>query len=181
MPIMTVCLAVATLGIDVGWQPMPEGGTQYIIQLSPQELDLLRRGGELGSDIPPKAGDVRAYQIVVGTKSLPRQAATVAPKPPEVKLHEEPLASRLAPPTLKPDVTARSIAEKPTAFFGQETPLAKQPSPAAEPTSPSPGKPWLPLIVTLFALFASLGGNVFLGWIAWDSRQRCRTQCSAAV
>ncbi|HTU24428.1 MAG TPA: hypothetical protein VMF30_03450 [Pirellulales bacterium] len=33
-------------------------------------------------------------------------------------------------------------------------------------------KPWLPLTVALLTLFASLGGNVFLGWVAWDSYTR---------
>jgi hypothetical protein len=37
-----------------------------------------------------------------------------------------------------------------------------------------PPKPWLPLTLTMLALFASLGGNVFLGWVAWDSYNRSR-------
>jgi hypothetical protein len=37
-----------------------------------------------------------------------------------------------------------------------------------------PTKPWLPLTLAMLALFASLGGNVFLGWIAWDSYNRDR-------
>jgi hypothetical protein len=33
--------------------------------------------------------------------------------------------------------------------------------------------PWLPLTVTLL-LFLSIGGNVYLAWVAWDARNRSR-------
>lgn len=36
-------------------------------------------------------------------------------------------------------------------------------------------KPWALFTVTLFALFASLGGNLYLGWMNWDMRQRFRS------
>ena len=35
-------------------------------------------------------------------------------------------------------------------------------------------RPWWALSLTLLALFASLGGNVYLGWIAWESQCRYR-------
>ena len=41
--------------------------------------------------------------------------------------------------------------------------------------SPAAAKPWLPLWLTAVALFASLGANVYLGWIAVDVRRRWRT------
>jgi hypothetical protein len=43
-----------------------------------------------------------------------------------------------------------------------------------ENPAPPETKPWLPLTVAMLALFASLGGNVFLGWVAWDSYNRSR-------
>jgi hypothetical protein len=58
----------------------------------------------------------------------------------------------------------------------EPTPQAKAGSPAVSPptnaTAESPSRPWLALTVSLFVLFASLGGNVFLGWIAHDARAR---------
>jgi hypothetical protein len=40
-------------------------------------------------------------------------------------------------------------------------------------TEPKP-QPWAPLVVTIVLLACSLGGNVFLGWIAADARARYR-------
>ncbi len=42
--------------------------------------------------------------------------------------------------------------------------------PLTEPTS----QPWAPLVVTIVLLACSLGGNIFLGWIAADARARYR-------
>ena len=41
---LTICIAAATLGFNFGWQRLPEGGMEYIIQLDPQSLDALRAG-----------------------------------------------------------------------------------------------------------------------------------------
>jgi hypothetical protein len=42
------------------------------------------------------------------------------------------------------------------------------------PVSKEPAKPWLPFTVTAVALVFSLGGNLYLGWITWETRQRFR-------
>ena len=73
MNTLMICVAAATLGIEVGWQRLPEGGTEYIIQLDPQTLETLRSGKPLHSDIPPAAGEVRSYRIIMGTQKLPRE------------------------------------------------------------------------------------------------------------
>ncbi len=46
---------------------------------------------------------------------------------------------------------------------------------AASPGTDKSGKPWGLLTFALLCLFASLGGNVYLGWIAWDTHGRYRT------
>ena len=125
MNTMFIYVAAATLGFQVGWQRLPEGGTEYIIQLDAASIDALRSGQPLHSDIPSAAGEVRAYRIVMGR--------------------------------------GKPIREDPP------------PKPAPPPAAPvEPAKPWLPLTLTLLGLFASLGANVFLGWIAWGFRQRCQ-------
>ncbi len=62
----TCLLAAAVLGVDVGWQPLPGGGMEYIIQIEPELLEALRRGEVVVSQVPPQVKDVRQYRIVIG-------------------------------------------------------------------------------------------------------------------
>jgi hypothetical protein len=148
---LMICVAAAMLAIDVGWQRLPEGGTEYIIQLDPQTLETLRSGKPLQSDIPPAAGEVRSYRITVGTEKLPRDT----PFPAKRAVYVE--QSGAAP--------ADKVPQKAT--------------PPSEPEAPA--KPWLPLTCTLLGLFASLSANVYLGWIAWDLRGRYLAKCRAGA
>lgn len=170
---LAMCIAATAVGVEVGWQRMPEGGMEYIIHLDPQTLELLRAGETFRSDIMPDAGEVHSYRIVLGTKRPPRETPPAKPK------SDDPTQSRsAAPQTLPPDPRGKPFPERTAAFEESKDAAATVESPPQPPPSPSqptpPAKPWLPLTLTLFALFASLGANVFLGWIAWDFRQRCR-------
>jgi hypothetical protein len=69
-----LCVAAIALGIDVGWQPLPEGGLEYIIQIEPNMLQRLKDGVEITSDVDPSLRGIRSYRIVVGNKELPRRA-----------------------------------------------------------------------------------------------------------
>ena len=136
MNTLLICVAAATLGFDVGWERLPSGGMEYIIQLDSARIDALRSGLPLGSEIPAAAGEIRAFRIVMGSAQLKRE--TPPPK--------------LAPPLPTPAMPAKPAAVEPT-----------------PPAQPSP--PWA---LTILGLFASLGANVFLGWITWGLRRRCR-------
>jgi hypothetical protein len=158
---LSVFVAAATLGFDVGWQRLPEGGMEYIIQLDPQTLDALRSGQVLQSDIPSAAGEVRSYRIVVGGQRPPRESPL--PRPAPVAKVETKV--RAAPPAAQPPPRAEHRKQE---------------------TAPiEPAKPWLPLTLTLFGLFASLASNLYLGWIAAGLWRRCRRaapgRSSAAV
>jgi hypothetical protein len=155
MNTLCFCIATALLGIDVGWQRMPEGGMEYIIQLDAQTMESLRMGRAVQSDIPPAAGPVRSYRIIVGSKPLPHEAPPIA--------HE----------ALSPDPNVKKLSEH-TAIYSEPKPTPQTPNivPAIETSLKEPTKPWLPLIYTLLGLFASLGANAFLGWIAWDYRRQ---------
>jgi hypothetical protein len=139
---LVLCVAAAAVG-SVGWQRMPDGEMEYIIQLESAALESLRAGQAIQSDISPSAGEVRSFRIIVGTKQLPRDV---------------PLPERLAV-YVQPGAAA---SEKPS------------PTPPAEVQPEEPPPPWLPLTFTLLGLFASVGANVYLGWIAWDFRRRWR-------
>jgi hypothetical protein len=45
-----------------------------------------------------------------------------------------------------------------------------KPELAGQPVS----RPWFPLIAAIVLLGCSIGGNVFLGWVAYDARNRYR-------
>ncbi|MFZ1936601.1 MAG: hypothetical protein WCB27_14320 [Thermoguttaceae bacterium] len=127
---LLLCVAAATLGFQYGWELLPDGRMEYIIQLDPAAIEALRDGQTLRSDIPTAAGEIRAYRIVMG-RGRPRQD-TPPPKP--------------APPPAK----------------------------AALVEPPRPAQSSFPLTLTILGLFASLGANVFLAWIAWGFRRRCQ-------
>jgi hypothetical protein len=178
MGAVMVCIAVATLGIDVGWQRLPDGGMEYIIQVEPQTLDALGSGQTVQSDIPSNAGDIRAFRIVVGTKKLPHE--TPLGGPPRVDVLKPPASPPESPPTaprsLSLDPATKPLPEQPAAFT-QPTAMPSDASKSTLPSAPpphEPSQPWLPLTFALLGLFASFGANLFLGWIVWDLRQRCR-------
>jgi hypothetical protein len=65
----------------------------------------------------------------------------------------------------------------------QQTPAAQPPPNATNWQPPSSEKatqeaeeptPWMPLILTTFALFASLGANAYIAWLAWSFFWRFR-------
>lgn len=67
-------LALATLGVDYGWRLDEKGQLEYIIQISPTQLETLSESPEgITSAIPPEvARHVKRFRIVVGNESLPR-------------------------------------------------------------------------------------------------------------
>ncbi len=85
------------------------------------------------------------------------------------------------PNILSPDPTGKPIAERQAVYVA---PADTTPEPVSESAFDSPSdfgplqderaKPWPVLTVTLLGLFASLGGNAFLLWVAVGLRNRCR-------
>jgi len=69
-----LCLAALALGVDAGWQPLADGGLEYIIQIPPHALERLKQGEAVASDIPVTLRGVRSCRIVVGSRELPRES-----------------------------------------------------------------------------------------------------------
>jgi len=73
-----VLLTIAAVGIDYGWQPGRDGQLEYIIQIQPNQLDSLRHGQDITSEISPEARGVRRFRIHVGTGPVPRISSNPA-------------------------------------------------------------------------------------------------------
>ena len=75
-------LAATTMGIEVGWQPLSDGGVEYIIQIEPDLLPLLADNQDITSEVPADL-DVRRYRITVGTGKVHRdKGRRAANRPP---------------------------------------------------------------------------------------------------
>lgn len=66
-------VAATAIGINVGWQPLSNGGFEYIIQIEPQTLESLQRGEDITSLLPPSVQGLRGYRITMGNAPLPHQ------------------------------------------------------------------------------------------------------------
>lgn len=180
-------VSLCLLGVDVGWQPLATGGVEYIIQIDPQELNLIRREGA-ESSVPFEVKDIRRHRIVIGTDKLPR-----TPPPPEKEKPSAPATGSFreggkpgTPSTMGlrgwPPPDASKEPAGPPKQGGPES-KPKEPAgggkSATENKAPPSGKPdettgwWWPLGLML-GLLGSLGGNVYLGWITWETRARYR-------
>jgi len=115
-----VGLVAVILGIDAGWQPTPNGGLEYIIQIEPEMLDRLRAGQEIQSDIPPELRSVESYRIIVGKNKLPRKGlpskSATAPKP---TAEENPAPVKKPPPEQETKAVPKPTADQ-TRMPGQE-------------------------------------------------------------
>ena len=177
MNALVMCIALVTAGIDVGWERRPEGGVEYIIQLDPAMLESLRAGETIESSKLPQVRDVRSWRILVGNRTLPREEPATDLETPSLP------DPRGQPPTvpfaLPPDPIGKPITEQPAAIAEPEkTDTKPEPktTPDVQPEQPEqPDKPWLPLTLTIIGLFASIGANVYLGWIVWELRKRFQT------
>lgn len=83
-------------------------------------------------------------------------------------------------PPVSTGAQATSLTEQPPAGAAVherqlDTPSAREDTPDEKRAAgTSPERPWGPLLAAVTALFASFGGNLFLGWTTWGLRTRYR-------
>jgi hypothetical protein len=65
-------MAWGLMGATVGWQPLPGGGMEYLIQIEPNRLELFKEEG-ITSDVPSNVQDIRSVRVVVGNADLPKK------------------------------------------------------------------------------------------------------------
>ncbi|MBX3415757.1 MAG: hypothetical protein KF708_23940, partial [Pirellulales bacterium] len=72
-------LACSVPTVDVGWLQLEDGAYEYIIQIDPDQLESMRAGRDILSDLPPALHHIRRYRITVGNAPLPHEGV-----PPEL-------------------------------------------------------------------------------------------------
>ena len=153
---------------------------EYIIQLDPQICWRYRTGEPIQSNIPPSAGKIHSYRIVVGTQKLPRDMPPVD----KIRLNRRSqsfpmrkgLRLRCRTPCRPTPAESSSPRSRPFSCNRKTPPRPISPSGTAptEDETGKPAKPWLPLTFTVLGLVASLSANMYLGWIVVDLRRRWR-------
>jgi len=190
------------VGLDVGWRALPAGGVEYIIQIAPYELEVFKQDKSIEGDIPSQLRDIRSYRIVVGTDILPREdppkaASTAAPSlavppwpgtttsvagdrkksgrsffSPIASLWDRyPFAQSDSDPTKRIGQQEPSETKK-TANIPSDRKSEQKPAPSVQADSKEPPKPSSSWITMGIVLCGSLGGNLYLVWITWETRAR---------
>jgi hypothetical protein len=92
------CFALAMVGVDLGYQPAPDGGMEYTIQISPASLRTFRPGDPFELDVPREVQNLRTthFRVTTGDERLPRILPAAAPAS----------AAAAAPPATAPNVQA---------------------------------------------------------------------------
>lgn len=136
MSSIVILAAVAALGIEVGWEPLAEGGHEYTIQIEPQLIDTLVEGTDIVSEVPAQL-HVRRYRVTIGSGKLKRndgeiQAALPAP-PTDTPRHETPrhdTTARHDPPPRRDPPGSSTLEDAPRwAPEPEEKPLETDPEP----------------------------------------------------
>lgn len=175
-------------GVATDWISLPESGVECLILIEPRAFDELKQPGRtIRGVIPPHVKDVRGFKVAAGTKqSLPESPkATVAEaaRPAEAAVEKappDPPAFQPNPSAFQPDPKGRPLRAQRAVHVepvgAKRKPPATSPAgqPARQEERAEPSKPWLPLTLALIGLFASLGANVFLLWMAGGFRKRYR-------
>jgi hypothetical protein len=213
MHALIVGVAWGVVGLTAGSRALPGGGVEYIIQLTPHELELFKQDKVIEGEIPPEVKDIRSYRIQVGDRLLPQETAKTPPTPPARPATREPAKAPPAKPTsttYNPFAALTSLAErnpfsqgpsasrsssaedarrageklfgakatatehKPDDKKGEEKRPDDKTAKTQHPASKEPAKPWAPFTVALGTLVVSLGCNLYLGWITWETRKRFR-------
>ena len=131
---LVVLVTAAAMGIEVGWEPIAEGGHEYTIQIEPQLLDLLNRGqDEIVSEVPPNV-HIRRYRVLVGTGTLPR---VDGPAEPPAAVHETAPPPASTRDTIAPPFDDKELADRPEAAPADEPEKAAETAGSKDEEAPS--------------------------------------------
>jgi hypothetical protein len=123
---------VAAQAVQFGWQPLPDGGLEYLVQVEPELLDSFHQEG-FTSDVPANLQrNLRRIRITIGTAKLPNQGDVIGPK--EISKATEPTPA--APRDLISDSVNSKVIEQPQAT-ATAPPLLPTPAASPPPSEPS--------------------------------------------
>jgi len=183
--------ALTLVGVDLGYQPATNGGTEFIIQISPATLQASRPGDPFEIDVPKEAQGLRPthFRVTMGNGPLPHvvsDAARYAPATAPIVSASPVIPAAATSPTL-PSATApipspSSLAQPRTTVAHTNPLLRDAANPATSAESRFPGlapvgnsgqidRPWLVMCLAVIGLLAS---NTYVGWLFVDARQRYR-------
>lgn len=134
---LTAILVTARLAqaVQFGWQPLPDGGIEYQIQVEPELLDSFRKDG-FTSDLPENLQrNLRRIRITVGNAKLPNEGDVNGPK--QMASVKVPSPSTTEPTTS--DVGKNNFAQQPAANNSAPPLLSanQPPSTPADASTPS--------------------------------------------
>jgi len=138
-------VAASVIGIDVGWEELPDGGFEYIIQIEPQTLESMQKGQDITSQMPPSVQGMRGYRITVGNAQLPHQGEPppTGPSPAAPAQSESPAPASDTPPAPEPAFGAPPTESSAAGAATTANPAAATPQDMADADRPPP--PTLPL------------------------------------
>ncbi len=83
---LLLAVAVAALGSEFGYRPLPGGGLEYIVQRELHVVEILKEGDDITSDVPANVKDIRSIRFTVGSGELPRINESRVTADPELEL-----------------------------------------------------------------------------------------------
>ncbi len=102
----------SSVGVTVGWQPMPDGSPryEYVVQLDRELLATLKQGESIpiSSEVPDDVRPIARVRIVVGDETLPRQKLVTQFKPwPKGQSREGVVETQYVVPKGAPNIAPR--------------------------------------------------------------------------
>jgi hypothetical protein len=125
--LLMLLIPIAAQAVQFGWQPLPDGGIEYLVQVEPELLDSFRQEG-FTSDIP--AGlqrELRSIRITVGDGKLPNQGDVIGPKAVSTATKPRPIAATNTASTPSASLPSTQPTGNPTAAAPQSTPASGPP------------------------------------------------------
>ncbi len=101
---IAMLFVVSSVGNEVTWEALPDGGLQYTVRVDSSQLMSLKIGDEIVSNVPPKNQDIRRFRLVIG---------------PDTNLSKVEMPSRFQSIVAKPEIppatgTAKEVAKAAT-------------------------------------------------------------------